>query len=307
MPRPQDDVVPLHEPFETALRGFNRQQVLAYIESLDGHISMVSADRESALTQVAELSRTLDHLREESELLAHLRQAAEAANEQAERLQKSPMFAAGTRVQRIVRLAEEEAAELMTRTEQEIATIKSRTDQEITERRKRAAHEAETLLQNTTQRCKQLEAEAEERCRAAEEAAEREIARREAEANARIQANEWHSIGNLELLLRIIGPQLAERVAAIKRQETGLAELRARAGQEVSALETFRDELTAQLTSTRQVLADALEQVQQTQVEHPEPALPVVPVQRDGRPGGDESGQQESARPDGRKSSAASA
>ena len=76
MQRPQDDVVPLYEPFETALRGFNRQQVLAHVESLEGQISMVTADRESALRQVAELSKAIDHLREESELLVHLRREA---------------------------------------------------------------------------------------------------------------------------------------------------------------------------------------------------------------------------------------
>ena len=47
-PRDNDDLVPLHEPFETALRGFNRRQVLEHLESLDGRVAIVAADRDAA-------------------------------------------------------------------------------------------------------------------------------------------------------------------------------------------------------------------------------------------------------------------
>lgn len=285
MHRPQDEVVPLHEPFETALRGFNRQQVLAHIESLDGHISMVAADRESALSQVAELSRTIDHLRSESDMLAHLHQAEKKANEQVERMHQSPMVAASARIQRIVQLAEEEAADLKARAEKEIADLHARANQEITEMRDLTTSQAEKMLQETTQKCKQIEDYSERSRKDAQEKSEREIAQQEAEANARIQHREKRSIAGLHLMLRIVGPYLAARIAEVERQEAGLAELRARAGQEVTALETFRDEIGAQIAATRQVLADALQQVQQTTVEHPDTAQAAyaVPLPRDGR------------------------
>ncbi|MGH3915921.1 MAG: DivIVA domain-containing protein [Pseudonocardiaceae bacterium] len=278
MHRPQDDVVPLHEPFETALRGFNRQQVLAYIESLDDRITMVAKDRESALAQVAELSRALDQLREESELLAHLRQETEKVNKQAELMAHAPIVGASARIQRIVRLAEEEAAELRARAEQEAA-----------EHRKRATHEAELLLRNMSQRCKQLEADSERRRKEAEQNTEREIARKETEAADRIRIRDQSSLAGLYLLLKIVGPQLAERVCAVERMEAELAESRTRTTEEVAALLAFRVKVTAQLSTTRQVLAEVLARVQQTGIDDLEPVHQPVPIQRDGHPAGEPS------------------
>ena len=274
--------MPLHEPFETALRGFNRQQVLAHLESLDGRLSMIAADRESALAQVAELSRTLDHLRKESELLEHLRQEAKKANEQVKRIQQEPIVGASVRIRRIVQLAEDEIAELRARAEKEIAELRARADQEITARRKRAASEAEALLRDTTQRCRQLEGDSERRRKAAEQEIGRDIARRESEASARIQRRDQRSIAGLHLMVKLIGSRLTERVYAVERKEAQLATLRAETSRQVSELETFRAKITAQLGTTRHVLAQTLEQVQQTKVDHPELARS-VPIQRGSR------------------------
>ncbi|MGQ0776703.1 MAG: hypothetical protein ACT4NY_20150 [Pseudonocardiales bacterium] len=269
MHRPQDDVVPLHEPFEMALRGFNRQQVLAYIESLDGRITMVVKDRESALTQVAELSRTIDQLREESELLAHLRRATEKANEQAELAAQVPIVGASVRIQRIVRLAEEEAAELKARAEQEIAESKAHALKEINELKARAEKEVNEL-----------------RVRA-EQDAKREVARRESEAADRIRARDQRGLAGLHLLLKIVVPRLAERISVVERMEAGLAESRTRTGREVAALEAFRAKVTTQLSATRQVVVEALEQVQQVKIDNTGPARHhPVPSQRDGHPAG---------------------
>ncbi|MGH4025934.1 MAG: hypothetical protein ACRDRV_15265, partial [Pseudonocardiaceae bacterium] len=313
---PQDDVVPLHEPFETALRGFNRQQVLAHVESLEGQISMVTADRESALRQVAELSKAIDHLREESELLVHLRREAEKANERVELMHQAPMVAASSRIQHIVRLAEEEAAELRAQAKKETdelralakketdelraqakkeaaelrAQAKKETDelraraaQDATTHRKQAADEAEAMLRDMTRRCAQLESDSERRRKAAEQHSAQEIARKEGEANDRINTRDRRSIARVHLLLKTVGTQLVNRVATIEQQEAALAESRTRTGQEVRALEKFRANITAQLSTTRQVLAEALEQVQRTTIEEPRTIRP-VPIQRDSRP-----------------------
>ncbi|HEY2765774.1 MAG TPA: hypothetical protein VGJ13_17465 [Pseudonocardiaceae bacterium] len=276
-------MIPLHEPFETALRGFNRQQVLAHIESLEGHIAMVAADRESALTQLAQLSRSLDHLREESQLLTHLRREAEQANERVELMAQSPIVGASIRIQRMVRLAEEEAAELRARAAKDAEEIRARTDQEVTARRKRAVSDAETLLRDMTQRCSQLEADCEQRRKAAEQATEEAIARRESEAGDRIRSRDQRGLAGLHLVFKIVGPQLAQRVSAVERLESELSESRTRTGHDVRALETLRDKITAQLAATRQVLADALEEVQQTTTDEQAAAHP-MPIQRAGRP-----------------------
>ncbi|HEU0088984.1 MAG TPA: hypothetical protein VFQ77_15275 [Pseudonocardiaceae bacterium] len=272
MPRPQDDVVPLHEPFETALRGFNRQQVLAHVESLDGQISMVTADRESALAQVAELSRTLDHLRAESELLVHLRREAEKAREQVELLHQSPITAASARIQRIVGLAEEEVAELRERARKEADELRARAEREVTDLKERTEQEIAA------------------RRKAAEQDTEREIARKEAEAKNRILRRDQRGLAGLYLMLKILNPHLAERAAAVERQEAELAESRARTSREARGLQALRAKITTQLSDTRQVLAQALEQVQQTRVDDLVPAHP-VPVQRDGSPRAEHHGE----------------
>lgn len=297
-------MVPLHEPFETALRGFNRQQVLAHVESLEGQISMVTADRESALAQVAELCRTIDHLREGSELLAHLRREAEKANERVELMHRAPMVAASSRIQHIVRLAEEEAAELKAqaqkeadelraqakkeaeelraRAEKAAEELRARTDQETTAQRKRATADAEAMLREAKHRCAQLEAESERKRKAAEQQSAQEIAHKESESRDRISTHDQRCIARVHLMLKVVGPLLAQRVAAVEQQETALAETRARTGKEVNALAQLRENITAQLATTRQVLAEALEQVQQTTMEGSAPTRP-VPIQRAGR------------------------
>lgn len=263
--------MPLHEPFETALRGFNRQQVLDHIESLEGRISMIETDRELALAQVAELSRTLDHLREESKLLAHLRQTAEQVKEQMEHIQQSPIVGASVRIQRIMQLAEEEAAELKARAEREVADLKARTEQELAERRRRTAGEADALLRDAAQRCK-----------VAEQAAVQEITRRESEATARIQRRDQGAIAGLYLMMKIVGRQLAERICVVEQEENRLAELCVQNSHQVSALEDLRTKITAQLITTRQALAQTLDQLRRTASEPAELPQP-VPIQRGGR------------------------
>lgn len=309
MHRPQDDVVPLHEPFETSLRGFNRQQVLDHIESLDGRITMVVKDRESALAQVAELSKAIDQLREESKLLAHLRRETEKVDQQVALTVQAPLVGASARIQRIVLLAEEESTELKDRAEQEtaerktrvlkeinelkagaekeVSELRARAEQDATARRKRATSEAEVLLRDMTQRCKQLESDSERRRKAAEQNAEREITRSESEATDRIRARDQRGMAGLHLLLKIVGFRLAERVSTVERMEAELAKSRTRTGNEVAALEAFRTKVTAQLSATRRVVVEALEQVQQTKIDDPGAALRhPVPIQRDGHPVG---------------------
>ena len=282
-----DDLVPLHQPFDRALRGFHRQQVLEHLESLDGRIAMVTADRDAALAQVAELSRVLNHVCSESE---HLRREAEQANSLIERMLKSPMAEASARIQRVMRLAEEEAAELKTRAEgeiaaerahldQEIAELKARADQEITRLRACVSSETESLFEHTKRQCDRLEADSARRLAVAEHDAAQASARRDSEASTRIRGRERRSIVGLHLMLRTVGDQLATRAAAVERDEAALRELRAQAATEVTALEALRTEVTAALATTHQLVTDAIGQVGQIMVEHPEVAVQ-LPTQR---------------------------
>ncbi|MFZ0120566.1 MAG: hypothetical protein WAN20_14295 [Pseudonocardiaceae bacterium] len=272
-----DDLVPLHEPFETALRGFNRRQVLEHLESLDGRIAVIAADRDAALTQVAELSKVMNHLRLQSELLEHLRQEAHHASARVERILATPMDEASARIQRIMRLAGEEAAELKATAEAEIATARARADQElaelkasadeqITSLRAQASREAKSLLEHARRQCDQLEAESAARRDAAEQDAAQALTKREAAANARIQDSELRSIARFHLMHQVIGAQLSTQMCAVDRDESALRELRTQVADDVTALETLRADVTAAMAATYQVLTEALGQIAGTAI-----------------------------------------
>ena len=273
------DLVPLHQPFETSLRGFDRRQVLEHLESLDGRIAMVIADRDAALAQVADLSKVLNHLRSESELLEHLRQEAEKAASQVEHLLASPMAEANARIRRIMQLAEEEAAELKANAEEEITAQRVLAEQEITKLRARASSEAQSLFEQTKRHCDQLEAESLRRQELAEQDAAQAIARRDAEATDRIRGSEMRSIVRVCLMLQAVDEQLTTRLDVVEREEAALRELRPQVAEQVTALEALRTEVTAALATTHQLLTEAIGQVQRTMTEGSDDSVQ-VPLQR---------------------------
>ncbi len=282
--RDSNDLIPLHQPFDIARRGFDRRQVLDHLESLDGRIALIAADRDATLAQVAELSRVLDHLRRE----------AEEATAQVERILHEPMAEAGARIQRLLQLVAEEAAEVKAHTEaeisaskaradQDIAELKARADDQITALRAQASREAKSLLDDARRQCDHLESESTARRKAAEQA----IAQREAEANERIRKSELRNLVGLHLMLRVMDENLMERVAAAQREESALRELRAQVTSEATALQSLRAEVTAEVTAAHELSTEALEQVRKIPIE---PAVgesvtaeqPKIPIQRDG-------------------------
>lgn len=134
-----DEVIPLHPPFETVMRGFHRQQVVDHIEALESQLAMVQADRDAALGQAAELTRLLEHQR---------REAAEATA-RLERLQSSSLAGAGVRIQRVMQVAEDELTALQMETRRETGALREKT---------RA--DTEQLLGETAERCARMETEA---------------------------------------------------------------------------------------------------------------------------------------------------
>jgi cell division septum initiation protein DivIVA len=272
-----NDLVPLHEPFETALRGFNRRQVLEHLESLDGRIAVVAADRDAALTQVAELSKVMNHLRLQSDLLEYLRREAHEASARVDRVLATPMAEASARIHRILRLAEEEAAELKAtaqaqivagraHADHELAELRARADEQIASLRAHASREAKSLLEHARRQCDQLEADSAARREAAEQDAAQAIAQREAAASAGIRDSELRSIARFHLMHQIVGEQLATRMCAVERDESALRELRVQVAEDVTALETLRTEVTAALAATYQVLTEALGQIGRTAI-----------------------------------------
>jgi len=269
-PLNDNDLVPLHEPFETALRGFNRRQVLEHLESLDGRVAIVAADRDAALAQVAELTKALNHLRSESELLVHLRREAEKATAEVERILTAPM-------------AQAEIAADKARAEQEIVELRARADDQITALRASASREAKSLLEHAKRQCDQLESESAARRQAAEQESVQAMAQRESAANERIRAEELARLAGLHFMARVMGEHLTDRAHAVERDEAALHELRAHVSGEVGGLESLRAEVTAAVVATHQLLGEALGQVRKLAVQRP-PAdrveQPDVPIQR---------------------------
>jgi chromosome segregation ATPase len=316
--RDSNDLIPLHEPFETARLGFNRRQVLDHLESLHGRIALIAADRDAALAQAAELSKVLDHLRQEAD---HLRQEADKATAQVHRILQKPMAEASARIQHILQLVEEEAAEAKaqseaeisaskTRANQEITELKARANQEITELKARAndqittsraqaSHEATSLLDHARRQLDQLESES----AAHREAAEQAIAQREAKASERIRNSQLCSLAGVHVLLRVIDKNLEDRLAAIGRDESALHDLRAQMTSEATALHNLRAEVTAAALAAHQLFTEALAQAHNIPVEPAADATddpteqPDFPIQRSAQ-GSKAYGQQSTSRGD---------
>jgi hypothetical protein len=244
----RDEAVPPPPPFEIVLRGFHRQQVMDHVTALKARVGTIGAERDAALQRAGYLDEQVEKLRREAaEATTQLdrlrREASEAATE-VDRLQRSPLTAASGRIQRMLQIAEDEAAELATATEQETTSL-----------RQSARAEADRLLAETTQQCARLEAESNARRQAieadsaarhqrAEQQAERDIARREAETDAWIRDYQTHSVAALHLIMRMAGERLSNRVLKVTRQ--------------VAAARQLRSEVTGQLSDVHRLLVEAL-------------------------------------------------
>ena len=61
--------MPLKSDFDVVWYGFRRSQVKFYIQQTEAEVRMLTEDRDSALSQVADLSAQLDEARAEIESL----------------------------------------------------------------------------------------------------------------------------------------------------------------------------------------------------------------------------------------------
>jgi chromosome segregation ATPase len=249
----RDEAVPLPPPFEIVLRGFDRQQVIDHINALKARVASIGAERDAALQRAADVNEQFENLRRETieatrQIDRLRREAAESATE-VDRLQRSPLTAATARIQRMLQMAEDEAAELATTAERETTAL-----------RESARAEADRLLAGAREQCERLDAETKSRRQAAEaesaarrqrteQQSERDIAVRQAEMDAWIRDYQTRSVAALYLLMQIAGERLSSRVVKVTRQ--------------VTAAKQLRSEVTGQLSQVHRLLADALGVVDQ--------------------------------------------
>src|SRR5438270_14063861 len=108
MARPEDrELVPLKPGFDVVWHGFDRAQVKQYLEDLEDEIKLISADRDAALSQVADLTEqlTAQHSR--------INELTKQVNELVELPKNTDDL--DERCKRMVQLAQAQAAEITAR------------------------------------------------------------------------------------------------------------------------------------------------------------------------------------------------
>ena len=151
--------------FEVVRRGYDQAQVDTHLRRLDAEIQILATDRDAAMDQSAQLARELDEARARAERL----------RVQVRSLVSPPQSIQGMseRMRSMLRLAEDEAGEML-----------NRADQEIAQRRRDAEAHASELLATARKEAAALHAES----RSESDRAAEEIAKARAELEAEITA-----------------------------------------------------------------------------------------------------------------------
>ncbi|WP_245975818.1 chromosome segregation protein [Amycolatopsis palatopharyngis] len=141
------ELVPLGAGFDLEKRGYDRVQVDEHLERLDADLKMLTSDRDAAISQAGDLARQLEIARGEIDDLRG----------QVERLAQPPTTLEGLseRLQRMLRLAQDEAADTRARAEAEAGHIRAKAESDASAMRARY----EELLTELAERRKEMEAE----------------------------------------------------------------------------------------------------------------------------------------------------
>ncbi len=114
------DLVPLGAGFDIVKRGYSRNQVEEHLERLDSDLRLIAADRDAAVSQVGDLARQMEHARSQIEQLRG----------QVDRLSLPPTTLEGLseRLQRMLKLAQEESSDTKARAEADAVQIRARSE-----------------------------------------------------------------------------------------------------------------------------------------------------------------------------------
>jgi hypothetical protein len=137
-------------PFEIVRRGFAPDQVTAHLEKLEYDLRIATANRDATTQRLAELGAQLAAAQTEADnLRAQLDRMA---------LEPVSMASLSDRMQRLIRIAEEEAAETRAKADEYSSGLRERTDRETADRRAALEAEATTLITNLQAGQSELEA-----------------------------------------------------------------------------------------------------------------------------------------------------
>lgn len=254
------ELVPLKSDFDVVWRGYRRSQVRFYIQQTETEVRILTEDRDSALSQVDDLSVELEQMR--AEVASLHRQLDDVA--------KTPIdeTALSDRLRRMVRLAQDEANEVVSaarataehewaRSEQAASELRERYqrlvasadewrqqwEKERNEARQQTQRDIERMAREAEQNRRQVEAEAERRRIQVEEDFEVSMAARRDEA--------MRVIAEREEVTR----EVAERRV---REATAEAERRIRlADEHTETLRRVRQDVAERVRLAQSVLTDA--------------------------------------------------
>jgi chromosome segregation ATPase len=310
MARPEDrELVPLKPGFDVVWHGFDRAQVKQYLEDLEDEIKLISADRNAALSQVADLTEQLRSAH------ARITELGKQVTELVE-LPKNPDDL-DDRCKRMVQLAHHQAAEITARAQAaathswsaaEDAAAKLRSGyekllaeldkqrQEVRSQHSQVVDQARTqVIEMTTaatnrrheldkqaeQRRIQIEDEFERTMAAKRQALAKEIEQQRAEAKADAERRVREATDEATKRVRVATDEAAKRI----REATEQAERKLRettdecsrrvgeASRHVQDLQSLRTRISEQLKSAHSLMLDASPLLEPLADEHhPAPA-----------------------------------
>jgi cell division septum initiation protein DivIVA len=259
MTDPRREMLPNHEAqhsFDVVLRGYDRTQVADTIERLEADFRIAIADRDAAAARTADLASQLSAMHGEIESLR--RKAATATAPTFENISE--------RIQHMLQLAEEEAAEIRRAAEIDAVAVREQTAAEeraLLERHAAGQAEVERMLAEARQNAEQIAAKAQIRADELVAKAQERVARLDAESQARRakveedfeiaqRARRAEAARTEEERERVSTQAARQRIAAAEQHSAQLiAEAEARA----EAIRDVRDELTGRLLQVRQLLS----------------------------------------------------
>jgi DivIVA domain-containing protein len=277
--------------FDTVRRGYDRAQVDEHLDRLDADLRILTADRDAAVARAAELAKQVENQR--IQLINNERDMA--------RLAAAPpsMEDMGDRLQRMLRLAQDEAAEIRARAETEASELMVRAEAdggvlrdryqkllaELDSRRaamenehrslmERSKAEANKIVSEATERSRQAEAEATARREQVEEDFDIAMSARRTEAMRALAEQEATSKAEAE---RRVASATEEANRRLREATEASTRMVAKAEAEVDRLHTLRARVSLQLRQVRSVLAEAIEAVEPRPDEQPPDAASTPP------------------------------
>jgi len=284
------DLLPLGSTFDISRRGYDRGQVDEHLDRLDADLRILAADRDAAVARAAELAKQVENQRMQivnnDRELARLAAAPTNMEGMSERLQRM-LRLAGDEAAEIRARAESDAAEMTARIEADGAALRDRYQRLIAEMEDRRAEmeaehrsvleqaraDAAKIVADATAQARQTETEAAARHRQVEEDFEIAMSARRADAMRALAEQEATSKAEAER-------RVASATAEANRRLQDATEISTRrvseAQAEVDRLRILRDRISTQLRQVRSVLADATEAMEPLAGEQPDTARPTT-------------------------------